>query len=296
MEKMTRREAIVQGGRLLSASMALALPQGILSACSNLQPDPSTVAQIRKNVQKASLDGIRLTIVYDNYRFNEELQADWGFSCLVEGLDRTVLFDTGRYHDAFVSNMFKLGIDPKTIDELVLSHDHPDHVGGALKFLESNSSVTVSLVRSFPSGFKKSVQDSGAHVAEIKNAAAISRNVVSTGEMKDIVRNEHSLVIVTDQGTIVLTGCAHPGIVEIVERSLALTGQEILLVAGGFHLMSDYGSSIRNIALKLKDLGVRHVAPTHCSGGEARQVFSSVFGKRFLHGGVGRVITAENFL
>lgn len=296
MEKMTRREAIVQGGRLLSGSVVLALPQGVLSACSASKPDPTTVAQIRKNVQKASLDGIRLTIVYDNYRFNEELQADWGFSCLVEGLDRTLLFDTGRYHDAFVSNLFKLGIDPKSIDELVLSHDHPDHVGGALKFLEFNSSVTVSLVRSFPSGFKKSMQESGADVAEIEQATTISRNVVSTGEMKDIVRNEHSLVLVTDQGGIVLTGCAHPGIVEIVERSVALTGQEILLVAGGFHLMSDYGSSIRNIALKLRDLGVRHVAPTHCSGGEARQIFSAVFGERFLNGGVGRVITAGDFI
>ncbi|MCG6895128.1 MAG: MBL fold metallo-hydrolase [Desulfobacteraceae bacterium] len=293
---MTRREAIVQGGRLLSGSVVLALPQGVLSACSASKPDPTTVAQIRKNVQKASLDGIRLTIVYDNYRFNEELQADWGFSCLVEGLDRTLLFDTGRYHDAFVSNLFKLGIDPKSIDELVLSHDHPDHVGGALKFLEFNSSVTVSLVRSFPSGFKKSMQESGADVAEIEQATTISRNVVSTGEMKDIVRNEHSLVLVTDQGGIVLTGCAHPGIVEIVERSVALTGQEILLVAGGFHLMSDYGSSIRNIALKLRDLGVRHVAPTHCSGGEARQIFSAVFGERFLNGGVGRVITAGDFI
>lgn len=296
MEKMTRREAIVQGGRLLSGSVVLALPQGVLSACSGSKPDPSTVVQIRKNVQEASLDGIRLTIVYDNYRFNEELQADWGFSCLVEGLDRTLLFDTGRYHDAFVSNLFKLGIDPKSIDELVLSHDHPDHVGGALKFLEFNSSVTVSLVRSFPSGFKKSVQESGADVFEIEHATTISRNVVSTGEMKDIVRNEHSLVIVTDHGAVVLTGCAHPGIVEIVERSMALTGQEILLVAGGFHLMSDYGSSIRNIALKLRDLGVRHVAPTHCSGGEARQIFSAVFGERFLNGGVGRVITARDFL
>jgi 7,8-dihydropterin-6-yl-methyl-4-(beta-D-ribofuranosyl)aminobenzene 5'-phosphate synthase len=296
VEKMTRREAIVQGGRLLSGSVVLALPQGVLSACSASKPDPTTVAQIRKNVQKASLDGIRLTIVYDNYRFNEELQADWGFSCLVEGLDRTLLFDTGRYHDAFVSNLFKLGIDPKSIDELVLSHDHPDHVGGALKFLEFNSSVTVSLVRSFPSGFKKSMQESGADVAEIEQATTISRNVVSTGEMKDIVRNEHSLVLVTDQGGIVLTGCAHPGIVEIVERSVALTGQEILLVAGGFHLMSDYGSSIRNIALKLRDLGVRHVAPTHCSGGEARQIFSAVFGERFLNGGVGRVITAGDFI
>jgi 7,8-dihydropterin-6-yl-methyl-4-(beta-D-ribofuranosyl)aminobenzene 5'-phosphate synthase len=296
MEEFTRREAIVQGGRLLSGSMVLALPQGVLSACSPSRPDTSTVEHIRKNIQKASLDRVRLTIVYDNYRFDERLEADWGFSCLVEGLDRTLLFDTGRYHDAFASNLFKLGIDPKTVNELVLSHDHPDHVGGALKFLGWNSRVTVSLVQSFPYGFKKSLRKSGADVTEITNAATISRNIVSTGEMKDIVRNEHSLVVITDQGAIVLTGCAHPGIVEIVERSLMLTGQEILLVAGGFHLISDYASSIRKIALKLKDLGVRHVAPTHCSGSEARQIFSSVFGKRFLHGGVGRIITANDFI
>lgn len=296
MEELTRREAIVQGGRLLSGSMVLALPQGVLSACSNSRPDTSIVEQIRKNIQEVSLDRVRLTIVYDNYRFDERLEADWGFSCLVEGLDRTLLFDTGRFHDVFASNVFKLGIDPKTVNELVLSHDHPDHVGGALKFLDWNSRVTVSLVQSFPSGFKKSLRKSGADVTEVRNAETISRNIVSTGEMKDIVRNEHSLAVVTDQGAIVLTGCAHPGIVEIVERSMALTGQEILLVAGGFHLISDYASSIRKIALKLKDLGVRHVAPTHCSGSEARQIFSSVFGKRYLRGGVGRIITAKDFV
>lgn len=55
--------------------------------------------------------------------------------------------------------------------------------------------------------------------------------------MKNFVRNEHSLVIFTDNGLIILTGCAHPGVVEIVERAKKITKQEVLLVAGGFHFL-----------------------------------------------------------
>ena len=112
--------------------------------------------------------------------------------------------------------------------------------------------------------------------------------------MKSFIRNEQSLVILTDHGSIVLTGCAHPGVVEIVERAKSVTKQTVLLVAGGFHLLADYGSSLEKIASRLKALGVQYVAPTHCSGEEARSVMAKVFGDKFLEGGVGRVIFAKD--
>lgn len=85
------------------------------------------------------------------------LRTDWGFSCLVEGLDKTILFDAGRYDDIFLSNLSKLNVDLERIDALFLSHDHPDHTGGAMKVLDARPDTNVWLVESFPRGFKKAI-------------------------------------------------------------------------------------------------------------------------------------------
>ncbi len=78
------------------------------------------------------------------------------------------------------------------------------------------------------------------------------------------------------------------------KNAIKITNQNVLLVSGGFHLVMDDGSSIRKKAMRLKELGVRHVAPSHCSGGEAMKIFAGVYGDRFLHSGAGRTITAND--
>lgn len=70
---------------------------------------------------------LRMTIVYDNNALQERLAADWGFSCLVKGLEKSILFDTGRDGRTLLSNMEKLGISPAEIDLVFLSHEHKDH-------------------------------------------------------------------------------------------------------------------------------------------------------------------------
>ena len=101
-----------------------------------------------------------------------------------------------------------------------------------------------------------------------------------------------ALVILTNEGLIIITGCAHPGVVEIVKRAIRITNREVLLLAGGFHLLRDYGESLQETISKIKELGVRSVAPSHCTGGEAIKIFAEVYGDRYINSGVGRVITA----
>jgi len=294
MRVITRREAIKKAGRFFMGASAGAFTQTFLSGCSDQEPRQDIIAHVMKKTENTDIENIKLTVIYDNFPYKEELRADWGFSCLVEGLDKTILFDAGRWDDTFMSNMSKLMIDPQQIDELVISHDYPDHVGGVMKFLETRPEINVTLVKSFRSGFKKAVRKHGAGITEIDEPSMITKNSISTGEMKDFIRNEQSLVILTNKGSIILTGCSHPGVVEIVERAKMITNKEVLLVAGGFHLFADYGSSLRKIASRLKELGVRYVVPTHCSGEEARGIFATVYGDRFLDGGVGRIITAND--
>lgn len=295
MEPITRRKAIKKGVRfLLTASAYSLLPiSGI--GCSQREVDTELASRLMRDTQKAKIDDIRFTILYDNVPYKEGLRTDWGFSCLVEGLDKTILFDAGRYDNIFLSNLSKLNVDLNGIDELFLSHDHPDHIGGVMKVLDARPDTNVSLVESFPWGFKKAIGKGNGHIRETDHPCRISGNCLSTGEMTSVVKNEHALIIPTDQGVIILTGCAHPGVDDIVEQTKAITQQDILLVAGGFHLLMDDASSIRKQAERLKQLGVRNIAPSHCSGGEAIAILADVFGNRFLKSGAGRIITVNDF-
>lgn len=295
MKVITRRQAIKEGSRLFMGATVGAILPIFLSGCSNQEPSQNVITNLTQKTENADLGNIKLTVIYDNVNYNKELRTDWGFACLVEGLDKIILFDAGRFDDTFMSNMSKLKIDPHQIDELFISHDHPDHIGGVMKFLEIRPKINVALVKSFRSGFKKALRKLGADITEISQPSIVTKNCLSAGEMKSFVKNEHALVIRTDKGSIILTGCAHPGIVEIVERTKKITNDEVLLVMGGFHLLMDSGASIRKKAMQLKELGVQYVAPTHCSGEEAQQIFAEIYGDRFLDSGVGRIITANDF-
>src|SRR4030043_1807559 len=79
---------------------------------------------------------IRFTVLYDNYLYKEGTKADWGFSCLIEGTEKTILFDTGTQPQTLMHNVEVLGVDLKKVDQVVISHDHGDHTGGPHAALE----------------------------------------------------------------------------------------------------------------------------------------------------------------
>jgi len=107
---------------------------------------------------------------------------------------------------------------------------------------------------------------------------------------------EQSLLILTKKGIIIITGCAHPGIVEIVKRAKELLRSNVLLVMGGFHLIGQSEESIREIISYFKDLNVKYVAPCHCSGDLARKLFKEEYKERYINAGVGKVITLNNLV
>ena len=242
---------------------------------------------------------ITISIIVDNYSYEKGFDQAWGFSCLVKGTEKTILFDTGPRNGPLLENMRKMNIKPKEVDMVVISHIHHDHTGGLQSFLEENHDVVVYLPKSFPSHFKEEVSASGAKVVEVAGPQKICDRVYSTGELEGS-EMEQSLIISTDMGGIVIAGCSHPGIVQIVSMAKKVLKGDLVLAMGGFHLLSAFpgdgpsSQEIEKIVSDLKAHGVRYVGPTHCSGDEARSIFKKAYQKHYLEIGTGKVIMASD--
>jgi 7,8-dihydropterin-6-yl-methyl-4-(beta-D-ribofuranosyl)aminobenzene 5'-phosphate synthase len=246
-------------------------------------PAPVTARQERE---------ITFTILYDNTVFDDRLQGDWGFSCLITGKKKSILFDTGTKPDVFWSNYEKLDLDPSIADVVVLSHNHGDHTGSLWSFLEKNHRVSVYAHGFFPEEFFERVKKAGAEPVRVNAPLEICEGVHLTGPLGTGVV-EQSLVVETPKGLVIVVGCSHPGVVEIVKKAKEMLKQDVHLVFGGFHLLRDSPESIRQVIRDFRKLGVESVGATHCTGENAIQMFREAYGDGFIEMGTGRVIRIQ---
>jgi len=245
----------------------------------------------KTSTMKTPVDVLRITIVYDNNPFDPRLTTSWGFSALVEYGDQILLFDTGGDRRILLENMQVLGIDPARIQSIVLSHAHGDHTGGLSALLNGGDQPSVYLLPSFADAYKNQVMQV-TQVSEVTPGQVIGNGILTTGEIDGKIP-EQALVIRTSDGLVVITGCAHPGIVRIIERAMELTGDPVYLVLGGFHLGNKNKTEISAILADFRRLGVQKVAPCHCSGELAIAMFAADYEQAFIQAGVGTVITLE---
>jgi 7,8-dihydropterin-6-yl-methyl-4-(beta-D-ribofuranosyl)aminobenzene 5'-phosphate synthase len=270
------------------------MPFPIVFCNAGCRGSPAPEAPAPPEVQPAVLpeavagaeEGIKMTVVVDNYPDNPRLRTAWGFSCLVEGLDETILFDTGGNGDLLLSNMDELGIDPGSVDVVVLSHAHGDHTGGLAALLERHSEVAVYVLRSFPATLKQAAGKAGAECVEVTERMQICEGAWSTGEVGTSIP-EQALAVSTNEGTVVITGCAHPGVVEMVRAAKEVQPEPVHAVIGGFHMSGVSEQRVREVIDQLKGLGVAKAGPCHCSGDQTRAIFQTVYGEGYIPVGAG---------
>ena len=158
--------------------------------------------------------------------------------------------------------------------------------GGLEIFLQKNPHITVCLPKSFPAPFKKAILQYGANIIAVKDPTRIFEQVYSSGEMGNWIK-EQALILQTPEGLVIITGCAHPGIVNIVRKGHEYFQEEVYLVMGGFHLSGMSDAKILGIIQTLKEIGVKRVAPSHCTGDKAIALFRGAWGDGFVEGGLG---------
>jgi len=199
---------------------------------------------------------MKITIVYDN-EAPPQFKSDWGFACLIQTNETTLLFDTGANSNILLDNMKKLNLDPKSIQAVMLSHDHWDHTGGLSGLLTVNPKITI-----YKPTFSNKPQQ-------------ITPGFMTTGYLSSWSGiQEQSLLCDTKEGLLVITGCSHPGLENILDTAKKFG--KIYAVIGGFHGFKKFD------ALK----GIAIVVPCHCTS-HTKEI-QKLYPDAYEPGGVGK--------
>ena len=210
---------------------------------------------------------LKISLVYDNTLYKKNLIADWGFAAYIETDEKTILFDAGSDGHILLENMKNMGLDPKAVDTVFVSHNHFDHIGGLAAFLHKNPDVDIYVPESLR-GVRRA-----RNIVHVNEPIAITNMLYSSGELKGI---EQSLIIKTPQGLVVIAGCSHPGLDYIMK--VASKYGKIYMILGGFHGFDQF-DILENVDL---------VCPTHCTRHITK--ISERFPEKYIQGGAGRCI------
>lgn len=236
------------------------------------------------------------------------------------GKTTNLLMDAGPSADVVLQNARKLNVDLSKVDSIVLSHGHYDHTGGLLdilKYIGKKVPVMAHPEALNPkfAARKKRLKKAGIpfQVSELQRSSGIltlkrgstsvAPGVWASGEIKraspfekvkgfktarmgklvkDYMPDDQALFVrVKGRGLVVITGCAHAGLINTIKQAQKVTGSSgVYAVVGGFHLAGTSAGRINATIEELQKAGVKVVMPCHCTGKKAITKFSKVFGKK----------------
>ncbi|MGC7882683.1 MBL fold metallo-hydrolase [Desulforudis sp. 1031] len=274
------------------------------------------------------MDRLKITVLVENtVGVPLELVGEWGLALLMETPDAKILFDTGAQGHV-VTNAALLGVDLPTVDALVLSHGHYDHTGGLKAFLQARGRLpvyahphlfdshcsTVPRRRYIGVPFRwLELESLGADFVWVSEPREIAPGLWVSGEVPrrtafekgdarlvvwedpqngtaqpDPLRDDMSLYAVTPAGLVVILGCAHAGVVNIIEHAREVTGvDKVYGIIGGTHLGPVDEEQRRTTIDYLHKLNLRFLAANHCTGLPTMATLAQIFGPRFKYAPAG---------
>jgi len=230
----------------------------------------------------------------------------------------SILMDTGP-SGAVLKNAEELGVNLKKVDVIVLSHGHYDHTDGLLHVLRRIKKLVPVVVhpKAFNPKFNfkpnltfigpafnlSDVRKAGGVPLLASNPVKLAEGILTTGEVErktpfervegfwtvenetfveDRIPDDQALAVnLKDKGLVVITGCAHSGVVNTIEHSKKLTGiNRVHAVIGGFHLINADKNRIKATAEEIEKLKVELLAPCHCTGSKATSWLQRTLGER----------------
>lgn len=238
----------------------------------------------------------RLEIIplYEALKSDESFHSGHGVSYLVRTDSATVLLDVGHNPDdlaisPYMQNMQSLGISWDEVYRIIISHPHPDHIGGMKAWLQR----TVGFGQ-LPGGLVERLvfvpltsNLKGAVHATVPTL--IAPDIATTGVIAYLeswpfslfspMGGEQALVVHLDgEGLVLITGCGHPGLERLVTRAESLYGAPVIGVVGGLHLTNASEDMLQPQIQFLKSRPIRFVAlSAHDSGPAALAGFDRAF-------------------
>lgn len=268
------------------------------------------------------------TIIEDHPNVDKSIKYEHGISCMfnVDGVE--YLFDTGLT-GLFLENFPKLNKNPNDIQKIIISHGHNDHAGGLMKLLKNISNKPEIYLGSgfFNTKYKilsngdkeyKSCGFSSSDLCKYKvnnindKVTKLSENMylfsnfscTNTFEtipekyviekdgvlVPDKFEEEISVGIKTPKGLVLIVGCSHIGVVNIIESAKKYSGMNIRGVIGGTHLINCSQVRLDKTIEYLKEQNLDFLAVSHCTGDENMGVLKENFKEKFILNNSGNII------
>lgn len=274
---------------------------------------------------------VKITALVENTSLSPEYKSKHGLSLYIETTSHKILFDLGS-NDLFVENAEKVGIDIRTIDTVVISHGHTDHAGALRKFLEINSTAKIYIKESafdkhytkvmgipFYVGADIKLKDNRQFIftsdsymidKELRLFSGIKgRKLFSQSNNKLLTKKNHKfvldsfdheqyLVIENENQKVLISGCSHNGIVNIMEEMQRAASGNFTHVIGGFHLFNPISKKyekdelIRDVAECLKQYNCKYYT-CHCTGPKAYKKMKEIMGERLNYLSTGSRLKIE---
>ncbi len=263
----------------------------------------------------------RVTILYDAFSDSKEIVKDWGFSALVEHDGKRILFDTGNNAEIFQRNVTSLGVDLTKLDFVVISHRHSDHTTGLKYLLKVNPKVPIYVARevagmfggTLPGSFLRPASSlppkmryyEGSYPADVPTGKIFDEgNFILVDKLTEVAPGiflvpttsknpgtlelrELTLAIKGPRGLMLVDGCSHAGIEEILQAASAIDSR-FHVVFGGLHLVTTPEDQIDLLVANLKSKWkLEKIAPGHCTGEAAFLRLQKSYGEDYYYAGAG---------